>query len=115
MSRALSNIVAIILTTIVLVAASSMVLMNSKLVINALKPRIVVEPKVQCINILNSSVYLCTVRTSMSYCGTLKIVTMNGSYIINKCFSPEKPVIIVLNSKPIAIALGNRLFAVEVR
>ncbi len=115
MNRALSNLIALVITTAILVAASSIVIMRYHLVLSALKPQHDVSLKAICSKVMNSSLYLCIIRSSVRYCGKLHIITENGTLTLNRCIGPRLAIVLALASKPIAVRVDNKIKLVEVR
>ena len=115
MRRAISNLVALIITTIILVVASSIVLIKSGTIVSALKPSVNLSAEAKCKRILNSSTYICIITANMHYCGKIYIITEQGVITLEKCLDPRSPFVIALNAKPIAMRIESYVKAVEVR
>ncbi len=112
--KGLSNFVAILITTSILVLASSIFMLNASHIMQALKPDRHVHVYLECSRILNASIFICSLKSNAKYCGNVSIITINGTITISKCFNSVNPYILVLTSRPIAIEFKNHYKLIKV-
>ncbi len=111
---ALSNFVALIIVTSILAAASISLMYVLSKQITLLKPSSgSVELYVKCTRILNTSYYICNMKSNVKLCSNFTIITDRGKVRRNACVGPSSTLVFVVSGTPIAVSVNHEIYPIE--
>jgi len=111
--KALSNFIALIIVTTILAAASISLMYTLNKQISLLSPTIRPTLITKCVRILNTTYYICNIKSNMRFCGNVEIVMDNGSMVLKICVNPSNSYVFVVNSTPIAVKVGEEMYPIS--